>query len=66
MRKDDLVRLRHMAEAAREAISFAEGRERSELDTGRMRGVSRKAYTHVLRPSDEGIKRLTFLHRLIP
>lgn len=36
MRKDDLVRLKHMADAAREAISFAKGRSRADLDTDRM------------------------------
>lgn len=36
MRKDDLVRLRHMLDAAREALSFTTGRSRSDLDTNRM------------------------------
>ena len=36
MRRDDLVRLRHMADAAREASSFARGRSRADLDTNRM------------------------------
>jgi uncharacterized protein with HEPN domain len=35
MRKDDAVRLRHMLDAAREALSFAEGITRSSLDTDR-------------------------------
>ncbi len=35
MRKDDLVRLRHMLDAAEEAIGFARGRERSDLDHDR-------------------------------
>lgn len=36
MFKDDTTRLRHMLDAAREAIAFAEGRARSELDDNRM------------------------------
>jgi uncharacterized protein with HEPN domain len=32
----DLIRIRHMAEAAREAIGFADGRTRAHLDTNRM------------------------------
>jgi uncharacterized protein with HEPN domain len=35
MRKDDQIRLRHMLEAAREALSFAENRTRKDLDTDR-------------------------------
>ena len=35
MRKDDEIRLRHMVEAAREAVSFARGRVRADLDTDR-------------------------------
>lgn len=33
---DDPVRLRHMLDAAREAVSFAQNRTRSDLDTDRM------------------------------
>ena len=35
MRKDDEVRLRHMLDAAREAVSFAESRTRGDLDRDR-------------------------------
>ena len=35
MRKDDEVCLRHMLDAAHEAVSFAEGRTRSDLDSDR-------------------------------
>jgi Uncharacterized conserved protein len=35
MRRDDANRLRHMRDAAREAISFAAGRSRKELDHDR-------------------------------
>ena len=36
MQKNDLVRLRHMLDAAREAASFVVGRTREDLDTDRM------------------------------
>lgn len=36
MRSDDEVRLRHMMDAAREALSFAKGRTRADLDRDRM------------------------------
>ncbi len=36
MRKDDLIRLRHMLDAAREAALFARGKTRSSLETNRM------------------------------
>ena len=36
MRKDDLIRLRHMLDAAGEALSFVKGKTRTELDTNRM------------------------------
>ena len=35
MRKDDAIRLRHMLDAAREAVSFAQGRTRGDLDNDR-------------------------------
>lgn len=35
MRREDEVRLRHMRDAAREAIAFVEGRKRSDLDADR-------------------------------
>ncbi len=36
MRADDLVRLRHMLDAAREALRFCEGRLRADLGSNRM------------------------------
>ena len=36
MLKDDEIRLRHMLDAAREALSFADGRTRDDLDHDRM------------------------------
>jgi uncharacterized protein with HEPN domain len=35
MPKDDMVRLRHMLDAAKEAVSFVEGKKRKDLDTDR-------------------------------
>lgn len=35
MRKDDAIRLRHMLDAAQEAMTFAQGRSRADLDTDR-------------------------------
>jgi uncharacterized protein with HEPN domain len=36
MRKHDAIRLRHMLEAAREAVSFAQSRSRDDLNRDRM------------------------------
>ena len=36
MRKDDAIRLRHMVEAAREALSFSQGKDRKDLTSSRM------------------------------
>lgn len=36
MHKNDAIRLRHMLDAAREALSFAAGKTRSDLDRDRM------------------------------
>ncbi len=36
MRADDAIRLRHMLDAARQAVQFCEGRHRPELGTDRM------------------------------
>ena len=35
MRKEDEIRLRHMSDAAREAVSFVKGRQRSDLESNR-------------------------------
>ncbi len=35
MREDDIVRLRHILDAAREALSFTRERSRADLDTDR-------------------------------
>ncbi len=36
MESDDLIRVRHMHEAAQDAVSFATGRTRTDLDHDRM------------------------------
>ena len=40
MRRDDLIRLRHMLDAAAEALAFARGQTRASLDTNRMLTLS--------------------------
>ena len=40
MRKDDQVRLRHMLDAAREAIAFTNNRTRESLDLDRIAGAA--------------------------
>lgn len=36
MSKDDLVRLRHMQDSAKEAVELIQGKSRSDLDTNRV------------------------------
>ena len=36
MRKDDRIRIRHMLDAAKEAMSFIKGRKRGDLEADRM------------------------------
>lgn len=40
MRKDDIIRVRHMIDAAKEALSFAEGKSRKHLTDDRMLTLS--------------------------
>lgn len=40
MQKADLIRLRHMLDAAKEAVSFAEGKNKDDLKTDRMLALS--------------------------
>ena len=40
MQRDDLVRVRHMLDAAREAVALCAGRSRGELDTNRLLNLS--------------------------
>ena len=36
MHRDDLIRIRHMLDAAKEALSFAQNKSRADLDSDRM------------------------------
>jgi len=36
MHRDDLIRVRHMLDAAREALSFPKNKSRGDLDSDRM------------------------------
>jgi uncharacterized protein with HEPN domain len=40
MRRDDRIRLQHMLDSAREALSFANGHSRADLDANRMLALS--------------------------
>ncbi len=40
MRKDDLIRMQHMLNAAEEALSFARSKKRNDLDSDRMLTLS--------------------------
>jgi len=40
MRRDDIIRIHHMLDATREAISFAKNKERKDLDNDRMLSLS--------------------------
>ncbi len=46
MRKDDLARIRHMLDAAREATEFAKNRNRADLDSNRMLALYNKVNRH--------------------
>jgi uncharacterized protein with HEPN domain len=53
MQKNDVVRLRHILDAAREAITFAQGRRRRDLDADRQLNLS---VVHLLEIIGEGPK----------
>ena len=56
MSPDDLIRLRHMAEAAQTALDFCAGRVRADLDTDSM---LRMAVLHVVQIIGEAASRLS-------
>jgi uncharacterized protein with HEPN domain len=56
MSPDDLIRMRHMAEAARAAIGFCRGRDRHELDSDTM---LRMALLHVVQIIGEAAARVS-------
>ena len=56
MSPDDLIRLRHMAEAARTALHFCRGREQHDLDSDTM---LRMALLHVVQIIGEAAARVS-------
>lgn len=55
MFKDDSVRIRHILDAAREAISFADGRSRTDLDTDRKLNLSLVRLLEIIGEAARGI-----------
>ena len=46
MRRDDLIRIRHMLDAAKEALSFAKNKSRRDFDSDRMFKENAKRSRH--------------------
>jgi len=55
MPKDDPVRLRHVLDAAREAVAFSQGRLREDLDTDRMLNLSLVRLLEVVGEAARGV-----------
>lgn len=55
MFKDDDVRIRHMLDAAREAVAFVEGRSRPDLDTDRKLNLSLVRLLEIIGEAARGI-----------
>ena len=55
MFKDDDVRIRHILDAAREAIGFADGRSRADLDANRMLNLSLVRLLEIIGEAARGI-----------
>jgi uncharacterized protein with HEPN domain len=55
MLKSDLVRLRHILDAAREAIVFCHGRTREELDSNRMLSLSLVRLLEIIGEAARGV-----------
>ncbi len=49
MQRDDAIRLRHMLDAAREVVAFAQSRSRADLDTDRMLVLARVKDIEIIR-----------------
>jgi uncharacterized protein with HEPN domain len=66
MVRDDQVRLRHIFDAAKEAVGFVKGRSRSELDTNRMLSLSLVRLLEVIGHADIAWKQMSGMrNRLI-
>ncbi len=55
MYKDDEVRLRHILNAAREAVSFTEGQDRKNLDTDRKLNLSLVRLLEIIGEAARGV-----------
>ena len=55
MRKDDLARVRHALDAAREAASFVQARSRDDLETDRMLNLSLVRLLEIIGEAARGI-----------
>ena len=55
MRKTDLVRLHHILDAGREAITFSQGRSRVDLDTDRMLQLSLVRLLEIIGEAAKGL-----------
>jgi len=55
MFEDDNIRIRHILDAAREAIQFTEGRKRVELDTDRKLNLSLVRLLEIIGEAARGI-----------
>ena len=55
MFKDDSVRIRHILDAAREAISFSDDRSRTDLDTDRKLNLSLVRLLEIIGEAARGI-----------
>jgi uncharacterized protein with HEPN domain len=60
MPKDDLVRLRHMQDSAREAVELIQGKSRADLDTNRVLSL---ALVRLLEILGEAANRVTIATR---
>ncbi len=67
MSKGDLVRLRHMLDAVRDAIGFARGRKRGDLDTDRMFALALVKCIEIVGEAASGMsKEFQLKHSSIP
>ncbi len=56
MYKDDEVRLRHILDAAREAVGFIEGKDRENLETDRKLNLSLVRLLEIIGEAAKGIR----------